>query len=118
VTPFSLFEIGTIYCLQNNPKKASKKFNKVKSDYDNYEFRNVLLREVALWQDKSDGITYSSFTDNHNYDEVPVGTHHTTAIVSNTHSNLTMTGSSHALALPTNLSSNTVRVSPRFNNSI
>jgi hypothetical protein len=99
VTPFSLFEIGTIYYLQNNSKKAAKKFNKVKNDYDNYEFRNILLREVALWQDKTEGITYSSFTDNNNYDEVVFSN-------ANTNSNTLNTNSAS--------SSTPNRVSPRF----
>lgn len=29
-----------------------------------YDFRNILLREVALWIDKSNGVNYFSFVDN------------------------------------------------------
>jgi len=67
VTPHALFEIGVIYLLENDNDTAIKKFNKVKSNYDGYDFRNILLREVALWIDKSNGIAYSSFVDTTNY---------------------------------------------------
>lgn len=80
VTPHALFEIGIIYYLNNKPAKALKRFNKVKSNYDSmfffniqmikvylfldYDFRNILLRELALWIDKSNGVNYHSFVDN------------------------------------------------------
>lgn len=61
ITPHALFEIGVIHFLNKDNEKAIKCFNKVKNHYDGYDFRNILLREVALWSDKANGVTYHSF---------------------------------------------------------
>jgi len=63
VTPHALTEIGAILIAEGQVAEGVKLLNKAKntSNYDNYDFRNILLREITLLIDKSNGAEYNMF---------------------------------------------------------